>query len=152
MKLSRSAGSTSAPHLIILSTSLVHAPLLSRCWLMMRDSWHSVHAVVTLACAGAAGNSGDCARSNRKLPDANSRKVTTANCLLTLHMNFHLVKSVIQIPAGIPLGSLRLSAALAVRSPRQDGIVAALGSFPPEAPQAPRVFGPVPSKLRGLPG
>src|SRR5580692_10493715 len=76
MKLSRSAGSTSAPHLVILSTSFVHAPLLSRCWMMMRDSWHSVHAVVTFACTGPAGSSGDCARSSGRLHTTSNTAAT----------------------------------------------------------------------------
>src|ERR1700733_1002311 len=57
MRASRSAASTTAPHFVILSTSFVHAPLLRRCWRMMRASWHSRQAAVALACMGPAGRS-----------------------------------------------------------------------------------------------
>src|SRR5580693_684674 len=57
MRASRSIGSTTAPHFVILSTSFVHAALLRRCWRMMRASWHSRQAVVAFACIGPAGRS-----------------------------------------------------------------------------------------------
>src|SRR5271170_2719891 len=57
MRASRSVGSTTAPHFVILSTSFVHADLLRRCWRMMRASWHSRQAVVALACIAPAGSS-----------------------------------------------------------------------------------------------
>src|ERR1700731_4526440 len=57
IRASRSAASTTAPHFIILSTSLVHAALVRRCCRMMRASWHSVQAVVALACIAPGGRS-----------------------------------------------------------------------------------------------
>src|SRR5271170_2027654 len=57
MRASRSVGSTTAPHFVILSTSLVQAALLRRCWRMMRASWHSRRAVVAFARIGPAGRS-----------------------------------------------------------------------------------------------
>ena len=49
MKALRSLESTSAPHLIILSTSLDQALLAQTLLQMMCESWHSVQAVRTLA-------------------------------------------------------------------------------------------------------
>src|ERR1700693_1668242 len=49
--------STTAPQFIILSTSFVHAALVRRCCRMMRASWHSVQAVVALACIAPEGRS-----------------------------------------------------------------------------------------------
>src|ERR1700730_15382918 len=57
MRASLSAGSTTAPHFVILSTSFVHAALLRRCCKMMRASWHSIQAVVAFACIGPGGRS-----------------------------------------------------------------------------------------------
>src|SRR5271156_204469 len=57
MRASRSAGSTTAPHFVILSTSFVQAALLRRCWRMMRASWHSRQAVVAFACIVPGGRS-----------------------------------------------------------------------------------------------
>src|SRR6266852_2973319 len=98
MKASRSAGSTTAPHLIILSTSFVHAALLKRCCTMMRASWHSKHAVFILVCTGPGGKSGDCAYNRVKQASASS----AASNALTLYMDFHLVSNIDEIAAGIP--------------------------------------------------
>src|ERR1700694_887005 len=57
MSASLSLASTTAPHLIILSTSLVQAALLRRCCKMIRASWHSRHAVVAFAWIGPGGRS-----------------------------------------------------------------------------------------------
>src|SRR5258708_3480132 len=109
MNPSRSAGSTNAPHFTILSTSFVHAALLKRCCRMMRDSWHSVHAVITFACRGPAGSSLDCANVHGTA--ANRKTTLNTSCF---DMNFHLVDGIVQIAAGIPICTLGLHPTLAV--------------------------------------
>src|ERR1700674_975780 len=98
MKESRSAGSTSAPHFVILSTSFVHAPLLSRCCTMMPASWHSVHAVRTFARGGPPRHSGEWARSNGSRPIRGIAK-TRPTCVnvLSLDIDLHLVNGVVHV-------------------------------------------------------
>src|ERR1700756_2089252 len=120
MKASRSLGSTTAPHLIILSTSLVQAFLLSRCCRMMPASWHSAHAVCTFDCIGPGGRSADCAETRIVHENAMSpakmaaQKAAKARTSLCLNMNLHLVDGIVEVPTRIPRGSLRLRPALTV--------------------------------------
>jgi hypothetical protein len=111
MKASRSAGSTTAPHLIILFISFVHAALLKRYCAMMRASWHSKHAVFILICSGPGGKSEDCAYNRVKHASASS----AASNALSLYMDFHLISNIDEIAAGIPLHRIRLYAACAIR-------------------------------------
>src|SRR5438094_4117582 len=115
MKAPRSLGSTTAPHLIILPTSLVHVSLPRRCCRMMRGSWHSRQAVRTLACTGPGGKSGDCAQESGTAASQNNAIVNPLRLNPSgLNTDFHLVNGVIEISAGIPCRGRRLSAALAV--------------------------------------
>src|SRR5579864_1137917 len=151
MRASRSCGSTSAPHLVILSTSLVHAALLSRCCTMMRASWHSVQAVVALACTGPAGNSGleaDWAHARVDTKATTNRETAT----LSLYMDLHLIDGVVQITAGIPNGSRGLRAALAIGGTGDDGVVSGLWRLPRIAEQSPCIVSVLFAKFRGMPG
>src|ERR1700733_8039939 len=103
MKGSLSAGSISAPHLAILSISFVHAALLNRCCTMMRDSWHSVHVVVTLLCTGAAGNSFDCAQVSGAARRSRAVLITSR-----FDTDLYLIDGIVQIPAWVPRRMLRL--------------------------------------------
>src|SRR5437588_12781023 len=113
MKASRSLGSTTAPHLIILSTSLVHAFLLRRCCKMMRASWHSVHAVWTFDCIGPGGRSADCAETRIVHENAMSptkiaaQKSPHTRNSLCLNMDLDPRHDVVGLFTRIPLRSLR---------------------------------------------
>src|SRR5437868_15428868 len=90
IKASRSPGSTSAPHLIILSTSLVHAALPNLCCTIMVASWHSKHAVFTFGCSGPDGRTADCPyRSGMNMSDRNVAKER-----LCLDIDLHPVNDV----------------------------------------------------------
>src|SRR5689334_7712848 len=119
MKAPRSLASTTAPHLIILSTSLIHEGLLKRCCRIMRESWHSVQAVRTFSCAEAAGRSGDCPL-NGDAAASNASAIARAICL-SEHglnelndMNLHLIDGVVKISTRIPGRVLRLAASLII--------------------------------------
>ena len=99
MKAFRSPGSTTAPHLIILSTSFVHAALPNRCCTMMPDSWHSEHAVFILACSGPGGKSTDCGSNT----GTHVSHRIIASDTLSLHMDLHPVNYIDEISAGVPL-------------------------------------------------
>src|SRR5579862_4769916 len=138
MNESRSCGSTSAPHFVILSTSFVHEALLRRCCRMMRASWHSVHAVVTFARMGPGGNSGfaaDCGPSAATQHKAANNTATT----LSLDMDRHPINCVVEIAARIPDWSVGLRSSLAVGRARRDGVLARFGSLPSQIPEPPRV-------------
>src|SRR5713101_2675024 len=138
MSASRSWGSTSAPHLTILSISRVQAALLSRCCTMMRASWQLKHAAAAFSCKGPAGNSsfGDDAAA----AILNVQMRATARTLaLGLNINLHLIVSVVKIPAGIPDGRVGLNPSLAVGGAREDHVVAAFRRLPGIAPETPRV-------------
>src|SRR3954452_9393905 len=109
-----------APHLIILSTSLSHAPLLRRCCRIIRASWHSVQALRTFACIAPSGRSGDCARNTVLARAMNARAAVLYFKPLCLDMDLHLVDNVVEVSAGIPLRGLRLNASLTVRRARHD--------------------------------
>src|ERR1700746_1280602 len=150
MNASRSVGSTSAPHFVILSTSFVHAALLRRCCTMMRASWHSVQAVVTFACMGPGGNSGldaDCTRTGSQ-HKANNATTTT----LTFDMDRHPINCIVQIAARIPDWSVGLGPSLAIGCARRDRVFARFRSFPLKTPEPPRVARLLRSQLRRLPG
>src|SRR5215469_8390330 len=104
---------------------------------MIRDSWHPVQAVVTLACIGPSGRAGagDCAKT---MHGTVSARVETAN-ILTLHMNLHRIDGVVEIAAGVPDWRRGLHAAFAVGSAGRDRIFARLRRLPRQAPHAPRV-------------
>src|SRR5438034_490090 len=92
MKASRSPGSTTAPHLVILSTSFVQAAFPNRCCTMMPESWHPKHAAFTLACCGPAGKSADSAhKTATHVSDRNK-----ASSTLSLDMDSHSVDNVQQ--------------------------------------------------------
>jgi hypothetical protein len=112
MKASRSAGSTTAPQLIILSTSFVHEAFPNRCCTMMPESWHSKHAVFILACSGPGGKSADCGH-NTATHVSDRNKVSNT---LSLDMDLHPVNHVDEISAGVPLHRIRLHAALGIDS------------------------------------
>jgi hypothetical protein len=112
MKTSRSPGSTTAPHFIILSTSLVHAAFPNRCCTMMPASWHPKHAVVIFARGGPGGKSTDCARN---IPTHASDRIEVSNTL-SLDMNLHPVNDVDEISARVPLHRIRLRATLSISS------------------------------------
>src|ERR1700723_2535490 len=111
MSGSRSLASTTAPHLIILSTSFVHAALLSRCCRMILASWHSVHAVVAFCAIGPAGRGavrldrepfgpgaqkgGDPGRSNTREPPP------AIHFPILSHMDLHLIDGIVKIAARI---------------------------------------------------
>src|SRR5580704_10649097 len=146
MKASRSAASTTAPHLIILSTSLVHAALFSRCCTMMRESWHSRQAVRIFPCTGPGGSSGDWDQSCSTLRRVNTAIVHT-HCrakkfwkLSRCDMDLHLINRVVEISAWIPVGGLRLSSALTVGGAGHQCVVPRLGCFPIVIPQPPCVM------------
>src|SRR5438094_4207598 len=128
MKASRSLGSTTAPHLIILSTSLVHAFLLRRCCKMMRASWHSVHAVWTFDCMEPDGRPPDRPDSGSVHANAiTAAKIAAQNApntrnSLCLNMDLHLVNDVVEISTRIPRRSLRLGPAMAVSGRLRRGI------------------------------
>src|SRR5438132_11020000 len=126
MKASRSLGSTTAPHLIILSTSLVHAFLLRRCCKMMRASWHSVHAVWTFDCIGPGGRSADCAETRIVHENAMSpakiaaQNATNTRNSLWLNMDLHLVNDVVEISTRISRRSLRPGPTIPLSGSRQN--------------------------------
>src|SRR5579863_4615147 len=99
MIASRSAGATCAPHLAILSTSLVHAALLRRCCVMMLSAWQAVQAVATLSLIGGAEDtgSGDCACSPTLTTTATAKT-------LSLNMDLDLIVSVVEVSARVPDG------------------------------------------------
>jgi hypothetical protein len=78
---------------------------------MILASWHSVHAVRTLAWTGPAGKSGDCERATE---DAPSKRKSEAVPVLRLNMNFHPVDGVVKISARVPDCGFRLSASLVI--------------------------------------
>src|SRR5229473_1452119 len=135
MKASRSPGSTTAPHLIILSTSFVHAAFPNRCCTMMPESWHSKHAVFILACSEPGGKSADCGR-NTGTHVSDRSKASNALCL---DMDLHPVNYVDEITAGVPLHRIRLHAALGIGSSGHDCVSARLRRVPGITPKAPRV-------------
>ncbi len=116
MKASRSFGSTTAPHLVILSTSFVHAAFPNRCCTMMPESWHPKHAALILACNGPDGKSADSAHKTATHVSDRSK----ASQLLGLDMDLHPVNDVDEISAGIPLHRIRLRAALGIASAGHD--------------------------------
>src|SRR5437667_10298077 len=116
MKASRSAGSTTAPHLIILSTSFVHAASPNRCCSMMTESWHSKHTVFILACSSPGGKSADCARNTARHVSDRSK----ASNRLSLDMDLHPINDVDEISAWVPLHRIRLHAALGIGSAGHD--------------------------------
>src|SRR5581483_10859140 len=128
MSASRSLGSTIAPHFVILSTSLVHAALLRRCWTMMRASWHSVHAVVAFAAMTPSGSSSliftfCCAVPAISMQSTRLARATTWIGFVLGNMDLHLIYGVVQIAAGIPQWLLGLNATLAVGGTREYGVV-----------------------------
>src|SRR6185312_12666106 len=116
MKALRSLESTSAPHLIILSTSLDQLCLLKRCCRMMRES-------------------GDWANSD--VPARQRIAAAQAHGLNRLdeHMNPHLIDGVVEISAGIPGGGLRLRASLIIGSAGHDRVFTCLWSRPNIVPE-----------------
>src|SRR5207253_6028667 len=135
IKASRSPGSTTAPHLIILSTSFVHAAFPNRCCTMMPASWHPKHAAFTLACSGPDGKSADSAHKTATHVSDRSKASNT----LSLDMDLHPVNDVDEISAGVPLHRIRLCAALGVGSAGHDRVSARPRSIPRITPKAPRV-------------
>ena len=125
MKASRSPGSTTAPHLIILSTSFVHAAFPNRCCTTMPEPWHSRHAVFILDCSGPGGKSADCADTATHVSDRSK-----ANNTLSLDMDLHPVNDVDEISAGVPLHRIRLHAPLCIGSARHDRVSARLWGVP----------------------
>src|SRR5437867_1969129 len=157
MKASRSLGSTTAPHLIILSTSLVHAFLLRRCCKMMRASWHSVHAVWTFDCMEPDGRPPDRPDSGSVHANAiTAAKIAAQNApntrnSLCLNMDLHLVNDVVEISTRIPRRSLRLGPAMAVSGSRQNRVLPGTRSTPGIIPQTPCVLRLLSAELRRLP-
>src|SRR5580700_5199241 len=175
MRAARSAGSTSAPHFVILSTSFDQAALVRRCWRMMRASWHSRQAVVALACIGPAGRSavtlapvvfwvwaekGGAAASARAAKAAvslaklcgavKSRALSKLERRLRRklgNMDLHLIHGVVKITAGIPDWRGGLDASLAVGGARQQGVVAGLTRFPIVGPKTPGIVSLIVTQL-----
>src|SRR5271169_396260 len=170
---SRSLGSTSAPHFIILSTSLVQAGLLNRCCTMMRASWQVEHAAAAFSCMGSAGNLsfelelGEASPANAtalkmarvRIVVLSFRRIRSLGLHLPvldlpglhslgLDIDLHLIAGVVEIAAGIPHGGFGLHASLAVGGPGEDYVVAAFGWLPTVGPETPRVFGLVFTEFR----
>src|SRR5438876_11347527 len=120
MRSSRSPGSTTAPHLGILSTSFVQAAFPNRCCTMMPDSWHPKHAAFTLACSGPAGKSADSAhKTATHMSDSSNASKT-----LSLDMDLHPVSDVDEVSARVPLHRIRLRATLGGGSSGHDCVSA----------------------------
>src|SRR6266700_7051315 len=134
MKASRSPGSTTAPHVIILSTSFVHAAFPNRCCTMIPESWHPKHAAFILACSSPGGKSADCAHNTAT--HVSDRKASNT---LSLDMDLHPVNDVDEISAGVPLHRIRLRAALGIGSAGHDCVIAPLRRVQRITPKAPRV-------------
>src|ERR1700677_4684494 len=122
MRASRSAGSTTAPHFVILSTSLPHVALLRRCCRMMRASWHSRHVVVALACIGPGGRSAvtlatvgfwACTENGSAAEISNAIAMTDLRAA-SGNMHLHLIDGIVEIAAGVPGRGRRLRASLAI--------------------------------------
>ena len=127
-KASRSCFSTSAPHFVILSTSLPHALLSRRYCTIIPESWHSIHAVFTLGCIGPGGRSGagPCACTNRRADVATHNMSTT----LSFDMEFHPLDSVPQIAARIPDALVRLYTPCTIAGASHYGVLSCLCGLP----------------------
>src|SRR5579862_8922948 len=74
----------------------------------------------------------------------------TDNFTALCDMDLHLIGSVVEIAAGIPDGSRRLSPSLRVGGSGEDAVVAGLG-FPVVGPETPCVAGAIVAEGRGIP-
>src|SRR5713226_5405613 len=151
MSASRSWGSTSAPHLTILSISRVQAALLKRCCTMMRASWQLKHAAAAFSCKGPAGNSSFGDDAAAAILNAQIR-ATVRTLPLSLNIDLHLIVGVVKISARIPDGRVGLNPSLAVGGAREDHVVAAFRRLPGIAPQTPCVLSVILAEFRRSPG